>query len=208
MTSESVPLLEGLNVSRETESLLRAFARRVEKWNPAVNLVSQESLPVIWSRHIVDSAQLFSIAPETARHWVDVGSGGGFPGIVIAILAHELRPDLSVTLVESDRRKAAFLRLTSAELQLRVQVVADRIESCDPFGADVISARALAPLDRLCHYAAMHLAPAGAALFPKGAAHEAEVVAARLRWHFELGGHESVTDDRSMILEIKGIRRA
>lgn len=207
MTLVRTTIFDGLDVSRETATCLQTFAGRIEKWNPAINLVSPATLPDLWERHIADSAQLFSLAPQTAMLWVDVGSGGGFPGVVIAILARELRPELRVALVEADQRKATFLKLTCAELGLTTEVVADRIENCSTLGADVMSARALAPLDRLCQYASAHLAENGIALLPKGAAYKAEVDAARARWHFELESHKSVTDVRSMILKIKDIRR-
>ena len=201
-------IFDSLGVSREAANYLQIFAGRIKKWNPAINLVSPDTLPDLWDRHIADSAQLLSLAPKTAALWADIGSGGGFPGIVVAILARELRPHLRIVLVESDQRKATFLKLTCAELGLKTEVIADRVENCASFGADVMSARALAPLDRLCQYAFAHLAENGIALLPKGAAYQSEVDTARAKWQFEMEGHESVTDNRSMILKIKDIRRA
>lgn len=208
MTQDRLAMPEGLDVSREASDMLEAFVRRVQKWNQAINLVSTEAPVSLWNRHVVDSAQLFLHAPQDARLWVDLGSGGGFPGLVIAILARTLRPELAVVLVESDQRKAAFLRLTSAELSLPARVLAARIENCAPFCADVLSARALAPLDRLCHHAQAHLSASGTALFPKGARFEAEVAVARTHWTFDLQTVPSLTDDHAMILKIKDIRRA
>lgn len=200
-------LLRSVSVSRETLSDLEAFLEKVEKWNPAINLVSPASLRQAEQRHVLDSAQLLVHAPSGATRWADLGSGGGFPGIVIAILARELRPNLHVTLVEADRRKAAFLKLVAAELSLEVQVFSERIDQCPPLCAHVVSARALAPLKILCDYAEIHLDSGGTALFPKGASYAQEVTAARKVWSFDLDVLPSITDDLARILSIKELRR-
>lgn len=197
----------GLNVSRETSERLDTYAALLVKWNPAINLVSKSSLADLQTRHFADSAQLFALCPPTARHWADLGSGGGFPGLVIAILATESMPDLSVTLVESDGRKAAFLSAVIRETGIRAKVVADRIESLAPLAADVLSARALAPLPQLLAFAEQHLAPGGHALFPKGATHRSEVVESLADWRFDLREHPSKTDPHAVILEIEGVSR-
>jgi 16S rRNA (guanine527-N7)-methyltransferase len=199
---------EGLDVSRETSERLERYADLVKRWNPKINLVSRASLDQLWTRHIIDSAQLFALRPTDARHWADLGSGGGFPGLVIAALAAEAAPDLRVTLVESDSRKAAFLATAARELGLTVTVKPERIEALAPLGADVLSARALAPLDTLLGYASRHLAPAGRALFPKGARAEEEIAAARKHWAFDLHRHPSKTAADGAILEIGAIAHA
>lgn len=200
-------LLANVSVSRETLRDLDAYLAKVIKWNPAINLVSPVSLRAAQQRHVIDSAQLLAHAPSVATRWADLGSGGGFPGIVIAIFARELRPDLHVTLVEADKRKAAFLRLVAAELSLDVQIFSERIDHCPPLFADVVSARALAPLKILCGFAEMHLASGGMALFPKGASYAQEVTAARIAWSFDLDVLPSMTDDRARILSIKELCR-
>ena len=197
----------GLNVSRETSERLDSYAALLGKWNPAINLVSKSSLADLQTRHFADSAQLLALCPPTARHWADLGSGGGFPGLVIAILAAESLPDLSVTLVESDCRKAAFLSAVVRETGIRATVVADRIESLAPLAADVLSARALAPLPQLLTFAEQHLAPKGRALFPKGATHRSEVAESLAEWRFDLREHPSKTDAHAVILEIEGVSR-
>ncbi|MCA8930663.1 MAG: 16S rRNA (guanine(527)-N(7))-methyltransferase RsmG, partial [Alphaproteobacteria bacterium] len=156
------------SVSRETLARLAAFAALLEKWNPAINLISAGTVAQIWTRHFLDSAQVFDLADAKSGLWADLGSGGGFPGLVAAILALEERPGLSFTLVESDRRKAAFLSTAARELGLPVRVMAERIEALPPLGADILTARALAPLPVLLGYAERHLQPGGRALFPKG----------------------------------------
>ena len=138
-----------LDVSRETIDRLSHFEQTLLKWNPKINLVSKSSLQDIWTRHIVDSAQVFLLAEdhiskEEDSNWLDIGSGGGFPGLVIAILAAERATRLSVTLIESDKRKAAFLRTAARECGVRVKVISNRIEKVDPQNADFLSARALA----------------------------------------------------------------
>ncbi|WP_414898955.1 16S rRNA (guanine(527)-N(7))-methyltransferase RsmG [Rhodovulum sp. YEN HP10] len=196
------------DVSRETSERLASYASLLRKWTPVINLVSRATLEELETRHFADSAQLFDLAPGEARHWVDLGSGGGFPGLVIAILADERAPDLRVTLIESDQRKATFLRTVAREIGLnRVEVIDERLETADPQGADVLSARALAPLDRLLGFAERHLAPGGAALFPKGARYADEVKRALASWRFEVQNHPSKTDPQAVVLKLGGIAR-
>lgn len=200
--------LGGLDVSRETLGRLELFANLVRKWNPAVNLVGRSTVADLWARHIVDSAQIFEIAPADARSWADLGSGGGFPGIVVACLARQFRDGMTVTLVESDQRKAAFLIMAAKELGLDISVRTERIELLQPLGVDVVSARALAPLEKLCAYAFRHMAAAGCAIFPKGARAEEEIAQARRTWMFDLTCFPSLTDPEAQILRIKGLRHA
>ncbi len=193
------------DVSRETEERLRALQALVQKWTAKINLISRGSADQMWARHILDSVQVFGLAPETARIWVDLGSGGGFPGLVVAVLAAERNPGLQVVLVESDQRKAAFLRHAAGELGLKVAVRAERIEQTAPIEADVVSARALAGLDALCAYAARHLARGGIALFHKGANAAAEVAEAERNWHFRLTQVQSATDDSAVLLKLEDL---
>lgn len=205
MNSPNLP--DDWDVSRETLDRLQTYEALIRAWNPRINLVSASTLAALWTRHFGDSAQLFSLAPENARLWADLGSGGGFPGLVIAILAAEARPALSVTLVESDQRKAAFLATAARTLGLSVVVRAERIETLPPLGADVLSARALAPLDTLLGYAERHLAPGGVALFPKGATVDAELARALEHWRFSYQKEPSKTAADGVVLIIGGISR-
>ena len=193
-----------LGVSRETIEKLRSLEELLIKWNPAINLVSKSTIANVWERHIIDSAQIYALAPHRG-HWVDLGSGGGFPGLVIACMSSEIRSDLRVTLVESDQRKSTFLRMVSTQLALNATVVCQRIEQTQPLSADILSARALAPLPALLAFAQRHLAPGGVCLFPKGASWKQEVEAARKDWHFEVENHKSITDDDGAILAVKAI---
>jgi len=133
----------GVNVSRETMADLEAFATLVAKWTAKINLIARGTVDSIWDRHVVDSVQLYKFAPKTYKKWVDIGSGGGFPGIVVAILGKEMNPQAQFILIESDQRKAAFLRTAARELGLSVVVIAERIELAPEQDADVVSARAL-----------------------------------------------------------------
>lgn len=198
----------GQSVSRETFSLLCDLEAEVKRWNPTVNLVSRNSLADFWSRHIEDSAQVFAHCPEQANRWVDFGSGGGFPGLVIAILAQELRPALKVFLVESDQRKGVFLRQTVQKLGLATDLIASRIESLLPLEADVISARALASLDQVLALARPHLRLGGVCLLQKGARYRDEVVEARKSCDFDLDVSPSLSQQDAALLIIRKFNRA
>ncbi|WP_299780000.1 16S rRNA (guanine(527)-N(7))-methyltransferase RsmG [uncultured Roseobacter sp.] len=195
-----------LNVSRETLDRLSCFHDLLTKWNPKINLVSKASLAEVWDRHIRDSAQMYPLA-DTCRNWVDMGSGGGLPGLVITIIARELNPDLHVTMIESDMRKATFLRTVIRELGLTATVLTSRIEQTDPLDADVLSARALADLSSLLSFADHHLNPNGHALFFKGETWQKEVDEARKAWSFDLVSHTSKTNPNAAILEVREIKR-
>lgn len=196
-----------LGVSRETIEELDWLEEQVRKWTPAINLISPSTLPDMKTRHIIDSAQVFTAAPH-ASTWMDIGSGGGFPGLVVAILAKNARPDLRVTLVDSDQRKCAFLRTIVRELSLNAQVLAKRIEQVPGQNVDVLSARALADLSTLLDFADLHLSPSGTALFQKGANWEKEIHAATQQWNFESEVLTSKTEPRAVLLKIRNIQRA
>lgn len=195
-----------LNVSRETFQRLHEFAELVTKWNPAINLVSKASLAHLWTRHVLDSCQVYQVAPKNRSSWVDLGSGGGFPGLVVAILRLEAEPSLRMTLVEVDQRKAVFLRQSARQLNLNVEVISARIESIAPLGADILSARALAPLDQLCGFAHKMLVPQGVALFQKGANFQAELNDAKRNWSFDVEIETSKVDPSAVILKMEGFR--
>ncbi|MBI1171110.1 16S rRNA (guanine(527)-N(7))-methyltransferase RsmG [bacterium] len=195
-----------LNVSRETLDLLSDYLALVEKWNPAINLVAKASLPAAWERHVLDSAQIILQCPDGAVSWVDFGSGGGFPGVIVAAIARETRPDLHVTLVESDKRKATFLSQAGRALGLSLSVSAARAETLAACNADVVSARALAPLSELCSLAHRHLKSDGIAIFPKGAQVQVELEAALEKWRFDWQSLPSMTDPAGRIITMKNIR--
>jgi 16S rRNA (guanine527-N7)-methyltransferase len=200
-------LFDALSVSRETVGQLEHYQALVMKWSKGINLVSAATQDHIWSRHILDSAQLYLNIPEKCSVWLDLGSGAGFPGLVISTLAKEHRPTLRVYLVESDRRKCVFLRTVIRELSLAAIVVNDRIETADVPKADVVSARALANLAGLLDYAHLHIAENGICLFQKGENWKKEVAEAEKHWSFDRRILNSKTQLGAVTLEIGGIRR-
>ena len=164
------PLVSRLDVSRETQDRLTAYVALVEKWQRRVNLVSASTLPDIWSRHIWDSAQLAPLVPEGTRRILDVGSGAGFPGLVLAALC-----DAECHLVESDQKKAIFLQTVVRDCGIPAVVHTARIESLPSLGAEIVTARALAPMDRLLDLLADQLSAGTRCLFLKGAQAEQEL---------------------------------
>ncbi|KRS11227.1 16S rRNA methyltransferase [Roseovarius atlanticus] len=197
-----------LSVSRETIDKLEHYADALRKWNPKINLVSKSTIDDLWARHFVDSAQVWQFANEQGDVWADLGSGGGFPGLVVAIIAAELREDLSLTLVESDQRKSAFLRSVARETSTAVTIISRRIEELPTLQADVISARAVADLDTLLSLSHRHLAPQGLMLFPKGENWRKELTEAQSKWRFDYEVAKSKTNEKSVILRISGVCRA
>lgn len=194
---------EWLDVSRETFEALWRFADLVRHWTQRINLISPGTVPQLWERHVLDSAQLY-FQIKTARVWVDLGSGGGFPGIVLAILARNTATRFH--LVESDQRKAAFLRKAASDMGLNVQIHAARAEQLVPLEADIVTARALAPLESLLPLVARHLAPNGIAILPKGVKAAEEIAQARTAWTFDLAQRASMTDPLAQILTFENLR--
>jgi 16S rRNA (guanine527-N7)-methyltransferase len=186
---------------------LEAYLALLHRWNPAINLVSRASLADAWSRHLADSAQLWRLAPADCRLWLDLGSGGGFPGLVIAILAAEAPGGPEMRLVESDQRKAAFLAAAVGATGVSAQVLNDRIESLPPQAADVVSARALAPLDALLAMVEKHRRAGGIGLFPKGETVHKELAGAARHWRFDYNIYPSLTDPKAAVVEIGALAR-
>ena len=206
MNGSEGPGASALSVSRETYERLEIFAALLRKWTARINLISQRDQDQVWTRHIQDSLQVYRAAPNTKK-WVDLGSGGGFPGLIAAICAETENRTTNFTLIESDQRKATFLRTAVRECGLSVRVLSQRIEEVVPQNAGVISARALADLDTLLALASRHAAPDGTMLFPKGQSWGKEVDNARARWKFEYEAVTSKTDREAVVLIIKGVSR-
>ncbi|WIY26821.1 16S rRNA (guanine(527)-N(7))-methyltransferase RsmG [Parasedimentitalea psychrophila] len=200
-------LLAQLNVSRETMERLEIFEQVLLKWNPKINLVSRASLNNLWTRHIIDSIQVYR-SVEAPDHWLDIGSGGGFPGLIVGIMAAEEAPNVVVTLIESDQRKSVFLRTAARECGIKINVLSERIEQVERLAANVLSARALADLNTLLGFADHHLDPDGIALFPKGVTWRKELEEARQNWRFEVDPIKSLTEPDAVILKVRGVARA
>ena len=196
------------NVSRETRDRLEIYAATLLKWNKKINLVSRSSVAELWNRHIADSLQLLRLCPDGSAHWLDIGTGAGFPGLILAIAARDHAPGLRFTLVESDARKVAFLQVASRESGTPITIHCERAEHLPPMNADIISARALAPLTQLLELHHRHGAPGARGLYLKGRGHEQEIKRALESWRFEVHKHRSLTDPSGVILDIKGVARA
>ncbi len=196
-----------ISVSRETLVKLDEYAALLQKWSPTINLVSRSTLPNLWTRHFLDSAQVFNHRRADAGLWVDIGSGGGFPGMVCAVLALEKAPDLKFTFAESDLRKSVFLQTVIRSLSLNASTIPRRAEEIEPLGADILSARALAPLPVLLGYAERHLKPDGQALFMQGASFRREQDESLDIWQYQSDEYHSITDGAAVILSLGDIRR-
>ena len=194
-------------VSRETVDRLIAFEELFRKWSKAINLASPSTLNELWTRHILDSAQLFPLASD-AKNWLDIGSGGGFPGIVTACFLAD-QPGTAIDLIESAGKKAAFLRTAAGHLNVPAHIHSARIEAMwqKIETPQVVTARALASLNDLFGLAEPWLTNGAKALFQKGRDYQREIDESRVGWSFDLVQHQSAIDQASVILEISNLRR-
>jgi 16S rRNA (guanine527-N7)-methyltransferase len=200
--TEQESALAPFDVSRETSAKLAVLAEELRRWQAIKNLVGPATLKDVWTRHIADSLQLLEHAP-TAPTWLDLGSGAGFPGLVVAIAGQER--GLKVDLVESNARKCAFLRHVARLTDTAVTVHPDRLEAVLPRfvgNVAVVSARALAPLSDLLSWTEPLLTTGTLGLFLKGRDADAELTAARKLWRFELAILPSRTDPEARIFRI------
>lgn len=200
------------DVSRETIARLSTYAELIATWQRTINLVAPGTLGEIWQRHFADSAQVLGYAPPEAKSWLDLGSGAGFPGLVIAIMVSGPEwptPPESIRLIESDRRKAAFLREVVRQLDLPVDILCERIEKIaiqSKFDSDVITARALAPLDRLLALVSPFFTVKSKALLLKGRNVRSELLAAEKNWRFTSDLVASRTDPEARIVIISDLQ--
>ena len=193
-----------LEVPRGTMERLEGFISLLARENERQNLVSSASLEHVWSRHILDSAQLLRFAPAQAENWLDLGTGAGFPGLIIALLHRS-----KVTLVESRRLRTEFLRRAADVLQVadKVEILCSRLESIPPRPFDVISARAFAPLDRLLGLALPFSTPGTIWLLPKGRGAKSELAAAHASWQGDFRLEPSITDPEAGIVVAERVAR-
>ncbi|MBK1836484.1 16S rRNA (guanine(527)-N(7))-methyltransferase RsmG [Azospirillum sp. YIM B02556] len=199
----AVAFQEAIGVSRETLDRLIAYEELLRKWQPKINLIGPSTLPDAWKRHFLDSAQLYPLLPQGVQVLVDLGSGAGFPGLVLAILGVP-----QVHLIESDVRKCAFLREAARVCDAPVTVHAKRIETVTGIEADVVTARALAPLADLFAWAHPFIGSRGKCLFLKGAALEDELTATMRTWTLRAERFDSRSDPSGTILRVSNLERA
>ncbi|HEY1614328.1 MAG TPA: 16S rRNA (guanine(527)-N(7))-methyltransferase RsmG [Rhizomicrobium sp.] len=192
------------NVSRETLARLKLYVSLLEEWNRLHNLVSAASLAEVWQRHVWDSAQLAPFVPATAASLVDLGSGAGFPGLVLALLCD--RPGFRVVLYESIAKKCTFLSEAARRLGLAVEIRNARAEDSPREIFDVITARACAPLPRLLSYATPFLAPASLCLFLKGQSVGSELTEAHKSWRMRVTEYPSRSHPSGTILVLEEVR--
>ena len=190
------------DVPRETLAKFDRYADLLVEWQARMNLVGPATLGDIWGRHFADSAQLLPLADGVPGPWLDIGSGAGFPALVVALLGRR-----DVHLVDSTAKKCRFLETVAAELGLDVTIHNARIESMPAFAAGIISARAAAPLERLFDWGLRFARPATRWILPKGAGVEEELSAARARFAFDATLAASITDPRAQIVVARGVRR-
>lgn len=197
------------NVSRETHEKLLAYEALIQKWNPSINLVAKSTLREIWSRHIIDSAQVyFAAMNDKSTIWTDMGSGGGLPGIVVATLAQDNDQHVELTMIEADKRKSVFLRTAIRELGLvNTKVINVRIESAQLPQSDMVSARALASLTELFTLSQGFSDEKTTFLFQKGRNWLSEIEDAQNHWSFDYDAIKSETDSNAVILKIRGLSR-
>ena len=201
-------LVEKIGVSRETCENMRLYYNLLFQWNKKINLVSRKSIDSSWTRHFLDSAQLWFSLPKGVNTWLDFGSGAGFPGLVISTIAKELKPDLRVILVEKNRKKGHFLEAVVEKLSLNATVICSRIEEIEPQKVDVISARAVGRLKSLIEVAYTHRNDKTIGFFPKGKKYRAELEESLQYWIFEVRQVTNLFDKDSPILEIRNIEVA
>ncbi|HEX3487322.1 MAG TPA: 16S rRNA (guanine(527)-N(7))-methyltransferase RsmG [Micropepsaceae bacterium] len=197
---------QSASVSRETMARLETYAAMLRDWNARQNLVSDASLADLWRRHFWDSAQLLPLIPKTATSLVDLGSGAGFPGLVLAELLRD-RAGFRTVLYEATAKKCRFLEAVAAALYLPIEIRPARIEDAVPQRFDVITARACAPLEKLLSYAQRFWGKSSVALFLKGQNVEVELTEAHKSWKMDVERHVSRSDVTGVVLEIRELHR-
>lgn len=187
---------------------LESYAALLKKWQAVQNLVSRETLAAVWERHFADSMQVLPLLKDTDREFMDLGSGGGFPALPLAIASKGL--DRHFVLVEPTARKVSFLRTVARELDLNVTVIgrrSDQIDSRETPVPDVITSRALAALPLLCHWMEPFFAEKTRAILHKGREHVDELAESSAHWHYDVVVNKSDTDPGGVILSITNLKR-
>ncbi len=200
----SLDFARELGVARETVSRLSTYVEILTVRNQQLNLVSESTMQQVWRRHILDSAQLVEQIPASAKTLVDLGSGAGFPGMVLAIMLSE-RPGLKVHLIESTQKKCRFLEEVGEATHAPIQVHWTRVESVKNLRADVITARAVAPLEKLLKLAYPYFRPSSTGLFLKGKSLSHELTLASKSWKLDSTPVPSRSDPSGIVLRVTGL---
>ena len=193
------------DVSRETFDRLKLCQQELNEWQKKFNLVSNNSLEDSWNRHFLDSAQLFPLIPQNANTLADLGSGAGFPGMIIALMAMEKTPYLKVTLIESITKKTLYLKNLAEKTSCSVEILNQRVEQLKGRKFDVITARAMTALADLLKYANPLMKKNTVCIFPKGKSYLSEIEQAQKLWNFDYEVVPSQTNEESVILLIRHI---
>ena len=199
--------VKSLNVSRETLNCFYEYKTLLSKWNEKINLVSKNTLVDIWERHFLDSGQIIKHVEASGKRWVDVGSGAGFPGLVVALLLRDRKIDCNLVLVEKNPKKGFFLNEVIRKLNLNVEVVNDNIHTLEPLNADILTARAFSELNNLIEISFRHRKKEGLCLFLKGENYRFELDKTLNYWFFEYDIVDSLSSSSGKIIRVKKIFR-
>ena len=197
--------VKSLNVSRETLNGFYEYETLLSKWNEKINLVSKNTLVDIWERHFLDSGQIIKHVEASGKRWVDVGSGAGFPGLVVALLLRDRKIDCDLVLVEKNPKKGFFLSEVIRKLKLSVEVVNDNIDTLEPLNADILTARAFSELNNLIEIAFRHRKKEGICLFLKGENYKTELDKTLNFWFFDYDIVDSLSSPSGKIIRVKKI---
>ena len=197
--------VKSLNVSRETLNGFYEYESLLSKWNKKINLVSKNTLVDIWERHFLDSGQIIKHVEASGKRWVDVGSGAGFPGLVVALLLRDRKIDCDLVLVEKNPKKGFFLNEVIRKLNLSVEVVNDNIDTLEPLNADILTARAFSELNNLIEVAFRHRKKEGICLFLKGENYRIELDKTLNYWFFDYDIVDSLSSSSGKIIRVKKI---
>ena len=197
--------VKSLDVSRETLNDFCEYEALLSKWNKKINLVSKSTLVDIWERHFLDSGQIIKHVEASGKRWVDVGSGAGFPGLVVALLLRDRKIDCDLVLVEKNPKKGFFLNEVIRKLNLSVEVVNDNIDTLEPLNADILTARAFSELNNLIEIAFRHRKKEGICLFLKGENYRIELDKTLNYWFFDYDIVDSLSSSSGKIIRVKKI---
>ena len=197
--------VKSLNVSRETLSGFYEYKTLLYKWNEKINLVSKHTLIDIWERHFLDSGQIIINVEASGKRWVDVGSGAGFPGLVVALLLRDRKVDCDLILVEKHPKKVFFLKEVIRKLNLSVEVINENIYTLEPLNADILTARAFSELNNLMEIAFRHRKKEGICLFLKGENYKIELDKTLNNWFFDYDIVGSLSSSSGNIIRVKKI---